>query len=131
MHPAGVVVLVIVLLVAIALISRANEVCAISVRDGRVLLVRGRAPQVLLNDVAEVMRRAHVQRSMVRIVKEGGGARIVASDVDEPTAQRLRNVLGAHPYRLLASAPVGPGVRNLGQILGIAWLAWFLSDRSS
>ncbi|MFO0672513.1 MAG: DUF3634 family protein [Polyangiaceae bacterium] len=122
------IVLAVVFVVALLLWSRAHEVCAISVRDGALLVVRGRAPQVLVNDIAEVMRRAGAKRSMVRIVKEGGGARITASGVDEATQQRLRNVLGAHPYRLLASAPPPVG-RNLGQILGIAWLAWFFSDR--
>jgi hypothetical protein len=130
MHPAGLVVLTVVVILALLFFARSNEVCAISVRSGAILLVRGRAPQALLNDIAEVMRRAAVKKSMVRIVKEGGGARIVADGVDDNTAQRLRNVLGAHPYRLFASAPPSRGVRNLGQILGIAWLAWMLSDRS-
>lgn len=121
-------VLVLVALVAWFFWSRAHEVCIISVRGGKLLVVRGRAPQVLINDIGEVIRRAKVRGTTVRIVKEGGGAHISASGVDDATAQRLRNVLGAHPYRLLASAPPAIG-RNLGQILGITWLAWLLSDR--
>lgn len=114
-------------LVVVVLLRRANEVCAIGVREGRLLVVRGGAPQVLVNDVADVLRRGGVRTTTVRIVKEGGAARIVASGVDEITAQRLRNVLTAHPYRLLASAP-RPRARNLGQRLGIAWLAFWLDD---
>lgn len=129
MSPAALLVVLVILVVAGSVFSRANEVCAISVRDGVTLLVRGRAPQTLLDDVAEVVRRAQVQRSMVRVVKEGGAARIVASGVDENTAQRLRNVLGAHPYRLLIAAPYPRGRRNWGQVLGITWLAWYLRDR--
>lgn len=118
---------------AIPFFLRANEVCAISVRNGKLLLVRGRAPQMLFDDIAEVVRRANVERSMIRVVKEGGAARLVATGVDEATAQRLRNVLGAHPYRLLVSPVRGRAPRasrNLGQTLGIASLAWWLSDRS-
>lgn len=126
-------VVVALLLMAIPFFLRANEVCAISVRNGKLLLVRGRAPQMLFDDIAEVVRRANVERSMIRVVKEGGAARLIATEVDEATAQRLRNVLGAHPYRLLVS-PVRGGAprasRNLGQTLGIASLAWWLSDRS-
>lgn len=131
MGPLPLILLVVILFVAIGIFSRANEVCAISVRRGAVLVVRGNAPQMLLNDIAEVVRRAKVARGMVRVVKDGGGATIDASGVDEATGQRLRNVLGAHPYRLLASAPVrSDRTRNFGQVLGIAWLAWWLADRS-
>lgn len=133
--PASLLLLIVVALfvLAVPFFLRANEVCAISVRRGKVMLLRGRAPATLYDDISEVVRRANVASSMIRIVKEGGAARLLATGVDEPTAQRLRNVLGAHPYRLLVSPPPATqkrAARNLGQTLGIASLAWWLADRT-
>lgn len=109
-------------------IGRANEVAMVSVRDGRVLLVRGRLPPSLLNGIADVVRRARIERATIRIVKERGGARLLSRGLDDGLEQRLRNTLGTHPWRALASAPPQSG-RNFGQWLGIAWLAWMLLPR--
>lgn len=126
----AIVVLLILFALAVPTLLRANEVCAISVRDGRLLVLRGRAPVQLLADIREVVERAAVAWASIRIVKEGGAARLVAVGVDEPTAQRLRNVLGAYPYKMFARAPSAKR-RNLGQLLGIPSLAWRLHDRDS
>jgi hypothetical protein len=128
--PAALVIVLAVLALAIPAFVRANEVAAISVRSAEILLVRGSLPAPLVDDIADVVRRANVARATIRVVKEGGRARAIATGVDEPTAQRLRNVLGAHPYKLVVSAPRARGPRNLGQVLGIEWLAWRLSGRT-
>ncbi|UQA60944.1 DUF3634 family protein [Polyangium aurulentum] len=113
-------------LFALWMLARGNELFHVSARDGRVLLVRGRIPPSLLTGFGEIVQRAGVRRATIRAVKEGGGARLVASGVDENTAQRLRNAFGVHPIQRLRTAPFA-GDRNLGQVLGFAWLAWLLA----
>jgi hypothetical protein len=109
-------------------LSRANEIFCVSVRQGRMLVVRGRVPVALLHDIEDVVRRARVQRATIRAVSTQSHARLVTSGLDEGTAQRLRNVFGHHPIQKLRAAPV-PGQRNIGQLLGIAWLAWLFVGR--
>lgn len=109
-------------------LSRANEIFCVSVRQGRMLVVRGRLPVALLHDFEDVIRRARVQRATIRAVSTQSHARLVVSGIDEGTAQRLRNVFGHHPIQKLRAAPL-PGQRNVGQLLGIAWLAWLFVGR--
>ncbi|MDQ3030935.1 MAG: DUF3634 family protein [Myxococcota bacterium] len=109
-------------------LSRANEIFCVSVRDGRLLLVRGRIPIALKHDFEDVVRRARLQRATIRAVSSQSHARLVMSGVDEHVAQRLRNTFGHHPIQKLRSAPA-KYPRNLGQVLGIAWLAWLFVGR--
>lgn len=122
----------VVVLIAIAvgayLFWRANELFCLSVREGRVLLIRGRIPPSLLHAIEDVARRSGIRRATIRGVAGQHHARIVASGVDEGTAQRLRNVFGTHPVQKLRGAKL-PEARNLGQLLGIAWLAWLFVGR--
>jgi hypothetical protein len=111
-------------------VSRANELFVVSVRDRRVLYVRGRISPGLLGDIEDVVQRGSVQRATVRVVLRSGGIHVIARGVDELVAQRLRNTVGIHPVRRLKDAPV-PARRNLGQRLGIAWLSWLLAGRPS
>jgi hypothetical protein len=126
----AIALIVVVVLVAI---SRANEIFYVSVRDGRCLVVRGSVPPSLWRELREVVRLAKVRRGAVRAVKDGGRPRLVVDGIDEGTAQRLRNAFGAQGFgHLKASAPTAGGdcgSRNLGQLLGLAWLAWLLTRR--
>lgn len=124
MFPALVVVATIVVLIVL---SRAGELFLVSVRDGEVLLVRGRLPQGLLNDFADIVAAPPpVRRATIRASRAPGGVRLgVSGDLDESRAQRLRNALGLRPMSALRSAPIDEE-RTLGQVLGIAWLAWML-----
>lgn len=118
--------LVLVVLVAFgAVIARANELFYLSVRDGDVLLVRGRIPVRVRQDLVDVLKRAGVRDASIRAVRSSGHSRLVASGVDEGVAQRLRNAFGVHPVQKLRAAPLATD-RNLGQLLGIVWLAWML-----
>lgn len=123
-----VVVVLIALAVGAWLLWRANELFYLSVRDGRVLLVRGRIPPSLLHGIEDVVRRSAIRRASIRAVAGQHHARLVASGVDDGTAQRLRNVFGTHPVQKLRGAKL-PEARNLGQLLGIAWLAWLFVGR--
>lgn len=113
------------LIVLVVLVPRWNELFLISFRDGEVLLVRGRCPPSLLHDIGDVLRRDGVTRARVRALRAADGAQLVLSGVDEGTAQRLRNTFRLHPLAQLRSAP-GPDTPNVGQLLGIVWLAWLL-----
>jgi hypothetical protein len=113
------------LLVGFFWLERANEIFYVSVRAGRCLVVRGRIPASLLDGLADVAARAKVQHGSIKAVKSEGHARLVTSGIDDGTTQRMRNVFGHHPVQKLRAAPL-PGKRNLGQVLGFAWLAWLL-----
>ncbi|APR85686.1 Hypothetical protein A7982_11035 [Minicystis rosea] len=107
----------------------ANELFCVSVRDGRVLVVRGRIPAGLLSDIRDVVSRPAISRATIRAMKDAGGARLsVSGDVDAGRTQRLRNVFGLYPMSKLRSAP--PVAKpTFGQMLGIAWIAWLLDRR--
>ena len=124
----GWVLIAVIVGVVVLMAERTNEIACLSVRNGKVLLVRGAVPSGLVSDVADVAGRARIGRATIRLVRAAHGARVVASGVDEATAQRLRNVLGTYSISALRSAsPLRK--RNVGQLLGIAWIAWLLTDR--
>ncbi len=106
--------------------TRANELFCLSVRDGRVLVVRGRVPAGLLADLKDALK--DTRRATVRAHKTPQGARLSTSGVDEFHEQRLRNIFHVYPQsRLAAAEPLNR--KNLGQLLGIAWLAWLFVGR--
>jgi hypothetical protein len=115
-----------VLLVIVLVAARANEIFFVSVRQGRCLVVRGRIPGVLLDGLSDVVARSRVKQGSIKAVRGQGHARLVIRGMDEGTSQRLRNVFGTHPVQKLRAASL-PGKRNLGQLLGFAWLAWLLA----
>lgn len=125
----GVYALVILASAVCALIwaaHRARAICVLSVRRGRVLVLRGNLPSSLLDALAEVVDRQGTVRGTVSILRDGERARIEASGLDEYALQRARNVLGTYPLARLLAGPVRS--RNLGQRLGLAWLSWRLHD---
>ncbi|MBX7194947.1 MAG: DUF3634 family protein [Sandaracinaceae bacterium] len=128
MDLVSLLVLVVIAAIALAFLSRANELFCISVKDGRLLVVRGAVPQGLLLGLKDVIQRDRVKDATIRAVKADGHARLVAAGVADGTAQRLRNVFGTHPIQKLRAAPA-PKAKNLGQVLGVAWLAWMLLGR--
>jgi hypothetical protein len=109
---------------------RQNELFSISVRRGRVLLVRGRIPGTLLGEFRTIARG--IERGSIRAAKTQHGARLTASGFDDGRLQRLRNTLSLYPIaQLRAAKPVANP--TWGQVLGIASLAWWLDglrDRS-
>ncbi len=50
--------------------SRASELFYLSVRNGRVLVVRGRIPGGLLSDIREVVGKPAVARATIRATKQ-------------------------------------------------------------
>ena len=125
MSPATAALVLAGLLLFFLVVRRINELFLLSVRNGRVIVVRGRVPPGFLRDVRMIMRG--VPRATIRGVKSEGHARITGSGLDERVLQRLRNAFGTYPASRLRGAP--PITRpTLGQVLGIAWLAWLLDS---
>ena len=107
--------------------TRTRELFALSVRDGRVLVLRGRAPAGFVGQARDIVRG--VRSATIRAVKHEHGARLSFSGaLDEAREQRLRNVFALYPASKLRQAPA-IARPTLGQVLGVAWLAWLL-DRS-
>lgn len=123
-------VLVAVLVIAVYYwASRASELFCLSVRHGRVLVVRGRIPGGLLSDIREVVSKPVVAHATIRAMKQEHGARLaVSGSIDEGREQRLRNIFRLYPISNLRAAPIIEKP-TLGQVLGIAWLAWLLDRR--
>ena len=106
---------------------RAAEIFCVSVRDGRALVIRDRVPPALLRAIREIVgSQPEVAHGTIRAVRGEHGARLTASGaIDEGRLQRLRNAFGLFPTsKLRAASPVARP--TLGQLLGIAWLAWLL-----
>jgi hypothetical protein len=109
---------------------RSRELFVLSVQERRTLLVRGRVPLTQLIELRDVIERAGVARATLRVMRADGHARLVAEGLAEPALQQARNALGIFPMHKLLAAPA-PRTRNLGQWLGIAWLAHWLARRES
>ena len=106
---------------------RSAEIFCVSVRNGRVLVIRGRVPPALLRAIREIVgSQPAVTHGTIRAVRADHGARLTAGGaIDDSRLQRLRNAFGLFPTsKLRAAAPVARP--TLGQVLGIAWLAWML-----
>ena len=106
--------------------QRHNELFCVSLRDGKALVVRGRIPARLLGDFKDALRRAGVNVARIRAVKtQRGGRLVVSGGVDDGTVQQLRNIFGTYTVARLAAAP--PIEKpTLGQVIGVAWLAWLI-----
>ena len=113
--------------VAIYFVWRASEIFCVSVRDGRALVIRGRVPPALMRAIREIVGgQPAVAQATIRAVRREHGARLTARGaLDEGRLQRLRNAFGLYPVAKLRAAPA-VARPTLGQLLGIAWLAWLL-----
>jgi hypothetical protein len=125
--------MIVVVLAAVVLgvwwLTRANELFYVSVRDGKVLVVRGRVPVGLLQTFAEVVAEPVVRRGAIKAWKDEGGGQLACSgDIDEGREQRMRNAFMLYPASKLRQAPA-IAKPSLGQVLGFAWLAWLLDRR--
>jgi hypothetical protein len=107
-------------------LSRTSELFYISVRDGRALVVRGRVPVSMLQEFKEAIASPKVRRGTIRAFKtETGGQLTCGGDIDEGREQRMRNTFMLYPASQLRHAP-RIQQPTLGQLSGIAWLAWML-----
>jgi hypothetical protein len=124
-----IVVVLAALVVGVWWLTRANELFYVSVRDGKVLVVRGRVPVGLLQAFAETVKEPVVRRGSIKAWKtEAGGQLACSGDIDEGREQRMRNAFMLYPASKLRQAPAVEKP-SLGQVLGLAWLAWLLDRR--
>lgn len=80
-------------------LSRSNELFVIEVRNGIPRAVRGRMPQRLLDELADVVRRPKLESARFKVVVEDRRARLVVTRGTIPPGQlqQLRNVVGTFP----------------------------------
>jgi hypothetical protein len=91
-------------------IARSNELFVLRVEDGQTRAVRGRVPQRLLDDLADVVRRPKVSAAQIKVIVEDQHPRVVVTRGELPAGQlqALRNVVGTWP---LAKIRAGGRVR--------------------
>lgn len=94
--PLLLLVLMIPLVVAII---RANELFVVRADGGRVVVVRGKIPQGLVNELADVLCRSQRPSPVVvRGVSEDGRVRLYpAGELSDAEKQQLRNVIASWP----------------------------------
>jgi hypothetical protein len=85
-------------------IVRANELFFLRIRTGKVEIRRGRIPQRLFDDIAEIV--TGVDKGTLRAVIEEGKPRLYAEgDLRAEHKQRLRNVIGTWSAAQIRQAP--------------------------
>jgi hypothetical protein len=122
--------LAVAVVVGVWWLSRVSELFFISVRDGKVLVVRGRVPVSMLQEFKEAVANPRVKRGSIRAFKtESGGQLACSGDIGDGREQRMRNTFMLYPASQLRHAPAIQQP-TLGQLSGIAWLAWMF-ERSN
>jgi hypothetical protein len=97
--------LLVVMAPLVVALLRANELFYLRLSGGRVRVARGRIPQQLLNDLADVLRDPPVEGAL-RGVSEDGRVRLYPEgELSEGQRQRLRNVVAAWPVVRVRNAP--------------------------
>jgi hypothetical protein len=121
--------LAVIAVIALWWLTRMRQLFHVSIREGKVLVVRGRVPGAMLHEIAESMSRPRVRRGSIKAYKTETGTRLsFGGDIDEGRQQRMRNVFALYPASQLRHAPAIQQP-TLGQLAGIAWLAWLLDRR--
>src|ERR1043165_7136275 len=106
--------------------TRVGELFYISVRDGKALVVRGRVPGSLLQGLKEIVAHPQDKRGSIRALQnETGEQRSCGGDLGGGREQLRRNTFMLYPASQLRQAPA-IARPTLGQLSGIAWLAWML-----
>jgi hypothetical protein len=125
----AIVVVTVLIVGVIWMLSRAGELFYISVRDGKLLVVRGRVPVSMLQEFRDAVNKPTVRRGSIRAFKtESGGQLACSGDIEEGREQRMRNTFMLYPASQLRAAPPIKSP-TLGQLTGLAWLAWMLDRR--
>jgi hypothetical protein len=101
-----VIVVIAALLVAVRTAAlRAITIARLSVRDGKVEVVRGGIVPPVLADLRDIARRPPIERLEIDIVRSSGRAEVrLRGRVSAEQAQRLRNVVGSVPLARLVNA---------------------------
>lgn len=85
-------------------IRRATELFVVKVRDGEAHFFRGRIPQSLLDEIADVVRSPRVAAAELRVVRSSGNPELrVRGELHADQQQRIRNVLGRYSVQRIAA----------------------------
>jgi hypothetical protein len=85
-------------------IRRGTELFLVKVRDGQASFVRGRMPQGLLHDIADVVASPEIQWAELQAVRRGGQAELrTRGNLGAEQLQRLRNVLGCYSVQRISA----------------------------
>ena len=109
-----------------------GEIFYVSVRNGETLTIRGQVPSEMLSEFREAVLNPTVRRGAIVARTNSTGANLYCSgEISEGREQRMRNTFMLHPVSKLRNTahPGARGPRNLGQVLGIEWLAWQLHKK--
>ncbi len=113
----------------LVMLSRAGELFYISVRDGKLLVVRGRVPVSMLQEFRDAVNQPTVRRGSIRAFRTASGGQLSCSgDISDGREQRMRNTFMLYPAAQLRAAPPLQSP-TIGQVAGIAWLAWMMDRR--
>jgi hypothetical protein len=106
--------LAVILLLAVAA-RNVNLLFAASAREGKLIRLRGRAPNRLLGELQDVLQARPVRAASIRVVLQDRRPFLRASgDVRPEELQRLRNVLGTWDVAKIRAAPFRSGpIRHL------------------
>lgn len=115
-------IVVVVLIIGYLWYSGSQQLFCISVRGGKLSVVRGYVPPGLLVDFGAALK--NVERGEVRAHKAANGARLsFGGRIDEGVAQRLRNIFGLYPIARLRAPEV-----DKRQLVSDAFtLSWLVS----
>lgn len=95
-----ILILVVAAIIGLLWYTGQRHLFEIEVRSGKLRVAHGHVPQGLLDDFASALR--NVDRGKVFGHKTANGARLTfGGNIDEGTAQRLRNIFGLHPMAKL------------------------------
>ena len=122
-------VLVVTGIILLGRVLAVGELFYVSVRNGVTLIIRGDVPGAMLHEFQEAVLNPTVRRgAIVARADSNGGQLYCTGEISQGREQRMRNTFMLHPLSKLRSAEraSAPGPRNLGQALGIEWLAWRL-----
>ncbi len=123
-------VLVVAGIILLGRVLAVGELFYVSVRNGVTLIIRGDVPGAMLHEFQEAVLNPTVRRgAIVARADSQGGQLYCTGEISKGREQRMRNTFMLHPVSKLhnAARTSQRGPRNLGQLLGIEWLAWRLN----
>ncbi len=104
-----------------------RQLFQLSIRDGEILVVKGRVPIRFLQDVRAVVADERIVSGSVTAIARDHGAGLEFTGIAEGPQQRMRNAFRLYPAADIRHAP--PIQKpTLGQMLGIGWLAWIMNS---
>lgn len=80
-------------------ILRSNQLFVLRVEAGKVRFLRGRMPQGLLDDLADVVRGSSAQGTLICISEDQRPRLTARGEFDAGLLQQLRNVVGLYPIQ--------------------------------